>query len=57
MTKWFVMLCGGDDKPLPLVDDNEYPMLYDSEDEANAAGENNLLGAARGFEVYEWNFM
>lgn len=48
---WFVMLNGGSNVPLPMVDEYEEVSLFESE--KNAAEENSL-GTARGYEVYEW---
>jgi len=53
---YFVMLNGGNDMPLPLVDEYDNTMLYATREEAEQAGEDNLLGQARGYEVYEWLF-
>ena len=54
--KWFVMVNGGGERPLPLVDENENTMLYDTKALADEAGENNCLGEARGYEVYPWKY-
>lgn len=51
---FFVMLRNQHDQALPLVDDDGLPMLYEDEDEATEAAEENLLGWTYGFEVYEW---
>jgi len=58
------MLCGGKSHPVPLVrGDTEYKgiagwddgiALFDSEYAAEAAGNANPMGLARGFEVYGW---
>ncbi len=66
--KYFVMLCmGTDDKhpvPMPMVegsddetdDWDDTVALYDTRKEAEAAGYQNAIGAARGYEVYEWPY-
>ena len=55
-TRYFVMIrnASRDNWPLPLVDESEDVVLFDNEREANAAGLNNPLGNAYGFEIYPW---
>jgi hypothetical protein len=58
MSKWFVMLNGQGRWVAPMTQgDTENVALYDSEDEADTAAQENPLGAACGYEVYEWNYM
>lgn len=49
------MLVGADGKPLPMVDGDGSVHLYDSEEEAETAGAENILGGANGYEVYSWD--
>lgn len=55
---YFVMLRHPRGFPLPLVEEiNEFDeriCLFDTEDEAKEAAENNMLGEAYGYEIYEW---
>lgn len=54
---WFVMVnATRDGRPAPLFDDDEHftVQLFETEDAADAAGRENPLGAACGYEVYEW---
>jgi hypothetical protein len=53
--KYFVMLVGADGKPLPMMDDDGSVHLFDSEEDAEAAGMENILGGANGYEVYPWD--
>ncbi len=53
---YFVMLNGGNAIPLPLVDEYDNVMLYTTRKEAEQAGEDNIMGQARGYEVYRWFF-
>ena len=57
---FFVMLNGGGNIPVPLIkcteEDYEAVMLFGSYAEAWTAGEESILGAARGFEVYAWSY-
>lgn len=52
---YFVMLRHQNGKPLPLVNDNECPELYMTEEDAELAAEENLLGEHFGYEIYEWD--
>lgn len=52
--KYFVMLRHPNGFPLPIVDDNENTILYDSRKEANEAGNSTSLGEVYGFEVYKY---
>jgi hypothetical protein len=56
--KWFVMLNTHQGIPTPLIQGEEdlgdEVALYGTEKEAEAAAEDNMLGAACGYEVYEW---
>ena len=55
MSKWFVMLRSQTGEfPIPFVDLEDDIALFDSEKTARAAAEKNIIGAAFGFEVYEW---
>jgi len=53
--KYFVMLVGPDGKPLPMVDEDGSVTLFDSEDDAEKVGAENILGGGRGYEVYPWD--
>ena len=53
--KYFVVL-NRYGTPMPLVDRNDDPKLFDTKKEALHAGNNNALGTAAGYEVYEWPF-
>lgn len=54
-SKWFVMLVDGMERkrPIPMVNDDDIA-LFESEDEAIRLAKANPLGAAFGYEVYEW---
>lgn len=54
---WIVMLRHQKGFPLPLVDDDmgdDRPKLFETEREAEMGAEENPLGEAFGFEIYEW---
>jgi len=55
-SKWFVMLCGGSNIPVPLMDgDNDDNVaLFDTEHAADLAGASNPLGQHRGYQTFEW---
>jgi hypothetical protein len=51
---YIVMLYGADYKrQVPLVDLEDDIVIFDSEDEARAAGAANIIGEAYGFEIYK----
>lgn len=52
--KWFVMLCGNDGTPIPMMRDDDDVALFDSEEEAMRNASWNPLGEAFGYEVFEW---
>lgn len=53
--KYFVMLRHPNGKPLPLTgEDDDFPMMFETEEAAEKAGFDNGLGNAYGFEVFEW---
>ena len=52
--KWFVILRGQNDQPLPMVSDEDWLAVFGTEAEATEAAEQNPLGKAYGFEVYSW---
>ena len=61
MTKWFLMLRGYDGIPIPrlepggdAVDSGGQVALFNSREQAEAAGQSSPLGETRGYEVYEW---
>jgi len=56
MAKHYVILIGCKAEPVPLVDENEKIMLFDSEEEANERAEKNMLGEANGYEVFQWDY-
>ena len=39
-----------------MVDDNDNLAMYESVDEAKKAGEENILGCAYGFEIFELGY-
>jgi hypothetical protein len=52
--KWFVMMWSqSGERVMPLVDDNDDPMLWDTEGEANDAARDNAFANAFGFQAYE----
>ena len=52
---WFVMLRSQDGRwPLPLVDTEGDPVLFDSPEDARAAAIRNPLGEAFGYKAYLW---
>lgn len=53
---YFVMLCDQRDKPVPMVNDKGEVALYDFMADANDAADNNPLGKAYGYQVFEWCF-
>jgi hypothetical protein len=54
--KYFVMLRSQTGEfPLPLVDLEDDPVLFDSEVEAHKAASRTMLGDAFGYRVYPWN--
>lgn len=53
--KYFVMLVGADGKPLPMVDEDRSVHLFDSEEDADTAGAENILGGGNGYEVFPWD--
>lgn len=56
MDKWIVALNYGKGEPLFLKDSDGTTIIFDSEDDAEIAAQNNALGAARGYEVYPWPY-
>lgn len=52
--KYFAMIRHQKGHPMPLVDENEDVMLFDTEEEAAAAAKRTLMGETFGYEVYEW---
>ena len=52
--KWFVMMYSQSGKHvMPLVDDDDNPMLWESEGAANDAARENNYANAFGFQAYE----
>lgn len=52
--KWFVMAYSQSGEHIvPLVDDNNDPMLWDTEGAANDAASDNAFAHAFGFQAYE----
>lgn len=53
---YFVVLRGQGGQPLPMTTDryDDDLAMFASEEDAIAAAEANMLGAAYGFKVYEW---
>lgn len=54
--KYFVMLNGGHGRPLPMVDEDDNTVLFSSRSNAIVQAENNVLGQARGYEIFGWDF-
>lgn len=52
--KYFAMLRTYNNMPIPLIDDLDEIVLYDSRDDATKAAINNIIGSTYGFEIYEW---
>lgn len=53
MNKYFVILNHYNGMYLPMVDDNDALEMFETEALAITAGNNNPLGFACGFEVFE----
>ena len=52
--KWFVMMYSqSGEHVMPLVDENDDPMLWDTEGAANDAAKDNPYANAFGFQAYE----
>jgi hypothetical protein len=51
---FFVMIRHQKGHPMPLVDENEDVMLFDTRDEAALAADKTLMGPVFGYEIYEW---
>lgn len=52
--RWFVMMYSQTGKcVMPLVDDGEQVLLWDTEDAANAAARTNHYANAFGFQAHE----
>ena len=52
--KWFVMMYSQKGTHvMPLVDDDDEVMLWETEGEANDAAKDNLYANAFGFQAYE----
>ena len=52
--KWFVMMYSqSGEHVLPLVDDDDNPMLWETEGAANDAARDNIFANAFGFQAYE----
>ena len=41
--------------PMPLVDEEDIPVLFPSEDEAEDAAKRNLFGETFGYKLYWWD--
>lgn len=52
--RYFVMLRSQGGFPLPLIDLEDDPVLFETREEAEAAAKKNIIGEHFGFEVYEW---
>jgi hypothetical protein len=52
--KWFVMMYSqSGEHVMPLVDENDDPMLWDTESAAYTAAKDNPYANALGFQAYE----
>lgn len=51
---FFVMLSLSNGNPMPMIDENGDPAMFASREDAQKAAENNPLGQAYRFEIYEW---
>jgi hypothetical protein len=56
MTRWIVIINGGQGRPMFMVDDDDEATLFDSWGDALQAGNNNPCADARGFDIIEWNY-
>lgn len=52
--RYFVMIRYPKGFPIPLVDEKEDIVLFDSREEAENLANKTLMGPVYGFEVYEW---
>ena len=61
--KYFVMLVGRDGSPIPMIDSSDEDKwgdktaLFNTQEEADSAGRQNLFGRTYGYEVMEWCWM
>jgi len=55
-TRFFVILNGGNNLPLAMTSGDGDIAVFDSREDAEAHAEANMIGQARGYEVYEWLF-
>jgi hypothetical protein len=53
---YFVMINGGGNIPLPLIDEDDSVLLFSSREAAYEAARRNPLGQARGYAVYKWEY-
>lgn len=53
-SRWFVLLRDYRGHPLIMADTEESVHLFDSYEAAAEAAGANMLGAAYGYEIYEW---
>lgn len=56
MTKYIVILNGGQGRPTFLVSKRDEACLFDTKDEAIKSAEKNLLGKARGYKIFPWDY-
>ncbi len=52
--KYFVILRQHNDLPVPMVEEDKTLALFDSEDDADNAGNSNPLGEAYGWITFVW---
>jgi len=52
--KYFAMIRHQKGHPMPLVDEQEDVVLFDSREAAEDAAKRTLMGETFGYEVYEW---
>jgi hypothetical protein len=51
---YFVMLYLNNGMPTPMIDADGDPAIFQTRKDAETAAENNPIGQALGYKVYEW---
>ena len=54
MTKYFILLRHPKGFPLPIMNDDDIIMLFDSEEDAEKCAQDNSFAEAFGYEILEW---
>lgn len=52
----FVVILNRYGTPMFLVDEDENAIIFNRYENAKQAAENNSLGQAAGYEIFEWNY-